>query len=128
MELYIGGYAQGKLSYVLQQKSLSQEDVICGGDFVWKEEQFLEKKIFDDFELWVRREIERGEKVEEKVEQLLKIKPTIIVISDEVGNGVVPVEPLEREYRERLGRILCTLAQRADRMERILCGMGQRIK
>lgn len=128
MELYIGGYAQGKLSYVLQQKSLSQEDVICGGEFVWKEEQLLEKKIFDDFELWVRREVERGEKVEEKVEQLLKMNPTIIVISDEVGNGVVPVEPLEREYRERLGRILCTLAQRADRMERILCGMGQRIK
>ncbi len=128
MELYIGGYAQGKLSYVLQQKGFSQEDVICGGDFVWKEEQLLEKKIFDDFELWVRREIEKGEKVEEKVEQLLKINPTIIVVSNEVGNGVVPVEPLEREYRERLGRILCTLAQRADRMERILCGMGQRIK
>ena len=128
MELYIGGYAQGKLSYVLQQKGLSQEDVICGGEFEGKEEQLLEKMIFDDFELWVRREIERGEKVEEKVEQLLKINPTIIVISDEVGNGVVPVEPLEREYRERLGRILCTLAQRADRMERILCGMGQRIK
>ena len=113
---------------MLQQKGLSQEDVICGGEFVWKEEQLLEKKIFDDFELWVHREVERGEKVEEKVEQLLKINPTIIVISDEVGNGVVPVEPIEREYRERLGRILCTLAQRADRMERILCGMGQRIK
>ena len=128
MELYIGGYAQGKLSYVLQKKGLSQEDVICGGDFVWKEEQLSEKKIFDDFELWVHREVERGEKVEEKVEQLLKTNPTIIVVSDEVGNGVVPVEPMEREYRERLGRILCTLAQRADRMERILCGMGQRIK
>lgn len=128
MELYIGGYAQGKLSYVLQQKNLSQEDVICGGDFVWNEKILSGKKIFDDFELWVRREVEKNENVEAKAAQLLEINPTIIVISDEAGNGIVPIEPIEREYRERLGRILCTLAQRADRMERILCGMGQRIK
>ena len=105
MELYIGGYAQGKLAYVLREKKLAEEVVINGAEFVWKKEKGLssEKQIFKDFY-------------------------RLLVISDEVGNGIVPLEPLEREYRERLGRILCFLAERADRMERILCGVGQRLK
>lgn len=138
MELYIGGYAQGKLMYVLRQKKLTEEAVVDGTIFVWGE-AVENKKIFNDFEKWVRREIENEQqdkgrlqtnfvKVEQKVERLIEQNPDFIFISDEVGNGIVPMGPLEREYRERLGRILCFLAERADRMERILCGMGQRLK
>ncbi|MGN0351964.1 MAG: bifunctional adenosylcobinamide kinase/adenosylcobinamide-phosphate guanylyltransferase [Roseburia sp.] len=135
MELYIGGYAQGKLAYVLREKKLAEEAVINGAEFVWKKEKGLsaEKQIFNDFERWVRKEIEREktnqtDPVENQVKELIEENPGLLVISDEVGNGIVPLEPLEREYRERLGRILCFLAERADRMERILCGVGQRLK
>ena len=135
MELYIGGYAQGKLAYVLREKKLAEEAVINGAEFVWKKEKGLsaEKQIFNDFERWVRKEIEsektsQTEPVENQIKELIEENPGLLVISDEVGNGIVPLEPLEREYRERLGRILCFLAERADRMERILCGVGQRLK
>ena len=50
------------------------------------------------------------------------------IICDEVGNGIVPMDAFEREYRERLGRFLIEVAKRADRVERIMCGIGQRIK
>lgn len=135
MELYIGGYAQGKLAYVLREKKLAEEAIINGAEFVWKKETGLsaEKQIFNDFERWVRKEIEseetsQAEPVENQIKELIEENPGLLVISDEVGNGIVPLEPLEREYRERLGRILCFLAERADRMERILCGVGQRLK
>jgi adenosyl cobinamide kinase/adenosyl cobinamide phosphate guanylyltransferase len=53
---------------------------------------------------------------------------SIIIISDEIGNGIVPADAFEREYRERTGRILARLASRADEVVRILCGIEQRIK
>ena len=34
----------------------------------------------------------------------------------------------EREYRERVGRLLITLAKEAKTVERIVCGIGQKIK
>lgn len=51
-----------------------------------------------------------------------------IIICDEVGNGIVPASPAEREYRERVGRILITLAQKAEEVERVICGIGQKLK
>ena len=50
------------------------------------------------------------------------------IICDEIGNGIVPGDRFEREYRERTGRILIDLAARAERVERVICGIGQRIK
>ena len=54
--------------------------------------------------------------------------PECILICDEVGNGIVPMDPFERRYREEVGRILIKVAQRASRVERVTCGLGQRIK
>ena len=54
--------------------------------------------------------------------------PNCVIISDEVGNGIVPIEAFEREYRERTGRILVELAKKAEEVERVICGIGQKIK
>lgn len=54
--------------------------------------------------------------------------PDTVIICDEVGSGIVPLDSFEREYRERLGRLLCEIAAKAERVERIVCGIGQRIK
>ena len=58
----------------------------------------------------------------------IRDSPDCIIISDEIGNGIVPMEHEEREYRELTGRLLCELANKADRVERIVCGIGERIK
>ena len=92
MQLYIGGYAQGKLAYV--QEQLLQE----------------------------------GKPAEEIVLQYYKEHPDCIFICDEIGNGIVPMEKQEREYRERVGRLLIRLAGEAETVERIICGIGQKIK
>lgn len=110
MELYIGGYKQGKLKYVLT-KYPNKED-----------------KIFNDFHLWIRKLMMEGQDVNLAVEEYIKRNPDAIIICDMIGNGIVPNEPFERRYREELGRILISVAEKAQRVERITCGIGQRIK
>ena len=58
----------------------------------------------------------------------VKKNPDCIIICDEIGNGIVPMDPFERVYRERTGRILISLAENAEEVERIICGIPQKIK
>ena len=51
-----------------------------------------------------------------------------VVTCDEVGCGVVPIDPVERQWREETGRLCCLLAQRAQRVERIFCGIAMTLK
>ena len=50
------------------------------------------------------------------------------VICDEVGCGVVPVDPVVRERREAIGRLCCELARRAKAVYRLQCGLAMRLK
>ena len=50
------------------------------------------------------------------------------ICCDEVGLGVVPVDFAEREFRDEVGRALCALAKRAERVFRVIAGIGQRIR
>ncbi len=127
MNLYIGGCAQGKLNYVLKRTGISSKQVAEGEKWL-PEDELKEVKIINHFHLLVKRLIKDGGNPESLAEDLIIRCPQLMIISDEVGNGIVPMSKEDREYRERLGRILCSLAARAERVERIICGMGQRIK
>ena len=50
------------------------------------------------------------------------------VLCNEVGSGVIPVDPGERLGRERTGRLCVLLAQRADTVVRMVCGLPMVIK
>ena len=106
MKLIIGGLAQGKLHYVLQKEG-------------------NEKSMIFDGELAGKR---TPEELEAYVMEFVEKHPDVILICDEIGNGIVPVDAFERTYREQTGRILIRLAQKADEVVRVLCGIGQRIK
>lgn len=51
-----------------------------------------------------------------------------VVICNEVGCGVVPMDRRERERREAVGRLCCTLAARAQEVYRVSCGLAMRLK
>ena len=51
-----------------------------------------------------------------------------IVIQTEIGGGLVPLDPWEREKRESAGRLACMLAERADTVIRVCCGLPQLLK
>jgi len=51
-----------------------------------------------------------------------------VVIATEIGAGVVPVDPVQREQREAAGRLAGLLAERADTVVRVCCGLPQVLK
>ena len=112
MILIIGGAGQGKLDYALEKTG-------CGPDQVARTpEEARTKPIFAGLEHWP--ELDENE--------LLSANPEIVLICDEVGCGVVPVDPAQRARREAVGRLCCRLAQRAARVERIFCGLPMVLK
>ena len=51
-----------------------------------------------------------------------------IIISDEIGNGVVPINADDRIYREKYGQLLQELASRSEHVIRIFCGIPEILK
>lgn len=127
MKLVIGGYAQGKLNYVLQKYKGEIGGVWDGevpGNGGGEKGVVVINRLHD----WIKGSMAEGGCPEEEIFAFLENCPNCVMISDEIGNGIVPIEAFEREYRERTGRILIALAKKADTVERVICGIGQRIK
>ncbi|MFB0920908.1 MAG: bifunctional adenosylcobinamide kinase/adenosylcobinamide-phosphate guanylyltransferase [Oscillospiraceae bacterium] len=51
-----------------------------------------------------------------------------VVICNEVGSGIIPVDTNERAAREATGRLCILLAQKAEKVVRIVCGIPAVIK
>ncbi|MCD7843742.1 MAG: bifunctional adenosylcobinamide kinase/adenosylcobinamide-phosphate guanylyltransferase [Clostridiales bacterium] len=122
MRLIIGGAGQGKLSYALCTYNCTPADVT---------ETFSSARtgrIFDRFHAAVRAALEAGESPQRLTEELLKANPDVIILCDEVGCGVIPVQPEERVWRETVGRLCCDLAEQAESVERVFCGLSMRLK
>lgn len=124
MDLIIGGYGQGKLDYVLKNRSEEPVSVFDGE----LPEAAKHRILINHLHLWVKHCLLQHREPEQELELWLKQHPDCIFISDEIGNGIVPMDAFEREYRERTGRILVMLAEKADCVERVFCGIAQKIK
>ena len=72
--------------------------------------------------------VQNGDGMDDFAEWIYEVNPSVCIICDEVGSGIVPIDKNMRDYRELVGRVLCRLAQKSDEMERITCGVGMRIK
>lgn len=46
-----------------------------------------------------------------------------VVICDEVGCGVVPADPAQRQWREAVGRLCCALSEQAETVIRVYYGI-----
>lgn len=124
MKLVIGGFAQGKLDYVLEKYQLKMEQVWEG---ILPEEAQETTMVIHNLQLWVRERIQKEESLD-AIWTFLDKHPDVILICNEIGNGVVPMDALERAYRESTGRLLIKLADQAESVERVVCGIGQKLK
>lgn len=122
MRLVIGGRCQGKLRYTMEKYAVPAE--LVSEDFNEAENA----RIFHNFQQAVQKTLRSGGDPAKKLEYLLKRNPELIILCDEVGCGVVPVDREERIWRETVGRLCCDLAQRAESVERVFCGLAQRLK
>ena len=113
MTLIIGGRAAGKLAYV---KSLGYSEGQISGD---PEDTGPVLYGLQDI---VARDPEGSEGL---LPLLLKKE---IVVCDEVGCGVIPLEKRDRQAREAIGRLCVLLAKNADRVVRVIAGIPTVIK
>ena len=97
----------------------------CIGNF-WAREKSPEKSFsaqgvvgFHDF---IKKEMEAGSSVADLAEELIRKNPEVILVSDEVGYGVVPTDAFQRAYREAVGRV-CKLASLRQSVTRVVCGI-----
>lgn len=131
MILIIGGFAQGKLHYV-KQRYVHCEDgrevAVLDGTLELPAGTGALQVIVNHLHHYIQEQLRQGTDPEGMIENFGKEHPDCILICDEIGNGIVPMEAEERTYRERTGRILEQLAAQADEVVRVVCGIGQKIK
>lgn len=125
MRLITGGAYQGKLEYAVQRYKIVNK-VVDAGSCQW--EDLLKASLADHFHLWIRKVLKDGGKLEDMLNRLLAENPDIIIIVDELGCGIVPMDAFDRNYREITGRICCRLAGEAQEVHRVICGIGTVIK
>lgn len=134
MKLIIGGRSQGKLNYVLRKTEEKRCRVLDGVLPEHTESGTAESDTSDTIVVinhlheLIRTLMQQGENPQERIMDFIIRYPDCILISDEIGNGIVPMDAFEREYREQTGRILIELAKEAEEVIRVLCGIGQKIK
>ena len=128
MKLITGGRAQGKLDYVKQHIDKNKEYVIYDGAIPGGNPGSDKIIIVNHLHEYIRKIMRDDKDPREEIFGLLDKYDDVIIISDEVGNGIVPADPFEREYRDTTGRILIEVARRADTVVRVICGIGQIIK
>ena len=123
MILIIGGAYQGKTEYAKEMYGVNPER-IYDAEIPKKTEGLF---IIDHLHEYIKKQMKEGKDPETELLEL-KDLPGCILISNEIGNGIVPMDPFEREYRERTGRILIKLAKEAKEVIRVSCGIGQKLK
>ena len=127
MVLIVGGTSQGKRQRALELfLGKRAPSVVLGEDCPL--EGVPAGEVFCGLHRYIRRLMESGKDPVGAVESLAGSCPEIVITCDEIGCGIVPLDPFEREWREVTGRILCSLAARASRVERVTCGIPQVLK
>lgn len=151
MVIMIGGAHQGKLAFAMQNYGVTKEDVV-------DQDCKKTGKILNNFHLLVRKILKENwivssenqkmvdsqhhkkkddkannnrdgiESLDNCVDHILQEYKDGIIICDEVGCGLVPMDAFERTYRDMVGRCMCKLTAQADEVIRISCGIPQRIK
>lgn len=122
--IIIGGAFQGKTQYATKiYPGLKLTD-----GFNCPLDEIENCVAVNKFHSFTRRWLLEGRTKEALLTMLENNRNLQLLISDEIGYGLVPIDDFEREYREFHGRVMTELAERADRVERVVCGIPQRIK
>lgn len=124
MEMIIGGAFQGKGDFA---KNIHPEIAWQQGGSL-DESGLLAAEGVLDFQEYIRAELKNGHDVSGLAEKLIRENPGVILVSQEVGYGVVPMDAFERAYRETVGRVCTKLAAYSKKVTRVVCGIGTVIK
>jgi adenosyl cobinamide kinase/adenosyl cobinamide phosphate guanylyltransferase len=88
--------------------------------------------LIDSLTLWLSGAMEQPTPVRERWRQaggaLDQRSAAVVIVSDEVGLGIVPMDPLVRAYRDELGWLHQGAAAWADEVFFLVAGIATRLK
>lgn len=147
MKLILGGAYQGKLDFAfrLVEKEFSeagtckggcretacQDSLVADGSCDGEDTAF-KRKILNNFHEYVRRFFldapDPERKMEEFLNRMMSDNPDAVIVSNEVGCGIIPVEKKERLWRELCGDGCQMIADKANEVYRVVCGLPVQLK
>lgn len=88
--------------------------------------------VIDCLTLWLSNLMHKERDIEAETETLLTAlraaRAPVILVSNETGLGLAPMDPLSRRFRDEQGRLNQRVAEMADRVEFIAAGLPLRLK
>ena len=121
MTIYLGGLGHGQAA--LCEKETGRTPVPCTPD------EALRAPAVADFHTVLRAVLDAGGEPQSYARRLLAENPDVILTCDDVGGGIVPLDPAERRWREETGRALGILcADPATRLVRVWYGLGEVVR
>lgn len=114
MILVVGGLGAGKQDYILHTLGYREADMATA--------VLDERPVLLSLHEFIRAEGSFQE------EWFAPLCAKAVVVCNEVGCGVVPLDAAERRWREEVGRASARLAAEAEAVVRIVCGLPQILK
>lgn len=124
MILITGGASQGKLKFVTEH--FRPNEIINGSDCDFSILKNAECII--NYHELIRRLMHENTDTAAFTRKLCAENPNAVIIMNEVGSGIIPIEKSEREWRENVGKCGCIIAEGADTVIRMTCGIPTVIK
>lgn len=153
MDLIFGGAYQGKLDYAKKEFHIEEDEIFTCADIdscAEPEEALLVLQPMKALQILQKRQSRIGDMTEiraiNKLEnftyacavnginavEYLKNNTSFwedkIVIATDISQGIVPMKPEERAWREMNGRAMAFLAGQAESVTRVFCGLPQKLK
>jgi adenosylcobinamide kinase / adenosylcobinamide-phosphate guanylyltransferase len=89
-------------------------------------------RLIDCLTLWLSNLMHAGrdwvQETTELVEALRRQRSPVVLVTNEVGSGIVPDNALAREFRDAAGQINQMIARVADEVEFVVAGLPMRVK
>ena len=125
MHLIIGGKYMGKLAYA---KALYGRDVSVCDLSLEEPESLFAARVGTNLQDGARFILKRGTRPVDFFEANIGCMNDKILIGDEIGSGLVPMDPFERLWRDETGFLYQFLAARAELVDRVWAGIPCRLK
>lgn len=124
MVLIFGGAYNGKMEFVKEKYNITNEEIF----FCMNEKLNFEKKVICGLHIFTKMCLLNNIDSLEILEKNLNILENKIIICDEINSGIVPIDRLDRAWREETGRVLQLLTRNSDSVYRIFFGVEEKLK
>lgn len=126
MYLITGGAFQGKKNYAVSTFRIYEKNIADGKTVGF--EEINKFQCIENFHVLVRRMMKAGKTPEAMKIIVDSINENTVIITDEIGSGIVPADRFDRDWREQTGRLCSYIASKSRMVIRLTGGIPIIIK